>query len=173
MRTNDKRRRSRIVERRRGTRLDDVPDHRLLRRAEKRRVDEVARRRDEGEERPRHDPGAESGSVTRRNACVGLAYRSFAASRSRGSICSSATYSGSAMKGKKLYVIPETTANVEYRSPSSAPRMWRSRRSPITGPWSARMFSQASVRTRYVTKNGAMMLRRKRFLHGPARKAIQ
>ena len=47
-------------------------------------------------------PGADSGSVTRRNACVGLAYRSFAASSSRGSICSSETYSGSAMKGKKL-----------------------------------------------------------------------
>jgi hypothetical protein len=42
-----------------------------------------------------------------------------------------------------------------------------------TGPSSARMFSQASVRTRYVTKNGATMKSRKRLRHGPALKAIQ
>ena len=42
-----------------------------------------------------------------------------------------------------------------------------------TGPWSARMFSQAIVRTRYVTKNGATMASRKRLRHGPARNAIQ
>ena len=39
-----------------------------------------------------------------------LAYRSCAASISRWSICSSDTYSGSAMNGRKLYVMPATTA---------------------------------------------------------------
>ncbi len=40
---------------------------------------------------PATTPGIDSGSVTRRNAFGRLAYRSFAASISRGSICSSET----------------------------------------------------------------------------------
>ena len=51
---------------------------------------------------PATTPGSESGSVTRRNVLKLFAYRSCAASISRLSICSSDTYSGSAMKGKKL-----------------------------------------------------------------------
>ena len=51
---------------------------------------------------PAITPGIESGSVTRRKACQRLAYRSVAASMSRRSIFSSATYSGRAMNGRKL-----------------------------------------------------------------------
>jgi hypothetical protein len=40
-------------------------------------------------------------------------------------------------------------------------------------PSSARMFSHASVRMRYETKNGATMRSRKRFRQRPARNAIQ
>ena len=44
---------------------------------------------------------------------------------------------------------------------------------PTTKPWSARMFCQASVRIRYVTKNGAMIASRNRFFQRPPRNAIQ
>ena len=44
---------------------------------------------------------------------------------------------------------------------------------PTTNPSSARMFCQASVRIRYVTKKGAMMKRRSRFFQRPPRNAIQ
>ena len=42
--------------------LDDVPDHRLLGRAEQLGVDEVARSRDERQQRSRHDLGATAAS---------------------------------------------------------------------------------------------------------------
>ena len=42
-----------------------------------------------------------------------------------------------------------------------------------TNPWSARMVCHASVRIRYVTKNGATMTSRSRFFQRPPRKAIQ
>ena len=44
---------------------------------------------------------------------------------------------------------------------------------PTTNPSSARMFCQASVRIRYVTKKGAMMKSRSRFFQRPPRNAIQ
>jgi hypothetical protein len=69
--------------------------------------------------------------------------------------------------------MPATTANVVARSRPSEPSRWTSRRKPTTGPRSARMFCQASVRTRYVTKKGATMNSRKRFRQGPALNAIQ
>ena len=48
-----------------------------------------------------------------------------------------------------------------------------SRRTPTTEPWSARIDCHASVRIRYVTKNGAMMRRSRKFFHRPPRNAIQ
>ncbi len=51
--------------------------------ADERRRDELAERRDEDEQERGHDPGSESGSVTRRKAWVRLAPRSVAASSSR------------------------------------------------------------------------------------------
>jgi hypothetical protein len=47
-------------------------------------------------------PGAESGSVTRKNACQRLAPRSVAASSSRRSRLSSETKIGSATKGSQM-----------------------------------------------------------------------
>ena len=70
-------------------------------------------------------------------------------------------------------MIPAITAvDVARSRPSSAtsPRVWKS---PTTKPSSARMFCHASVRIRYVTKNGAMMKSRSRFFQRPPRKAIQ
>jgi hypothetical protein len=70
-------------------------------------------------------------------------------------------------------VIPAITAvEVASRRPSSAtrPMDWNTCR---TKPSSERMFCHASVRIRYVTKNGAMMKRSSRFFQRPPRKAIQ
>ena len=47
-------------------------------------------------------PGIESGSTTLVKASNLVAYRSFDASMSRGSICSSETYSGRIVNGSRL-----------------------------------------------------------------------
>ena len=51
---------------------------------------------------PATTPGSERVNVTRQNACQRLAYRSVAASISRLSSFSRATYSGRIMNGRKL-----------------------------------------------------------------------
>jgi len=77
------------------------------------------------------------------------------------------------MKGRKLYVMPAmTAADVASRRPSE-PRMWTSFNTDTTTPLSERIVSHASVRIRYVTKNGAMTSSRKRFFQRPPRNAIQ
>ena len=77
------------------------------------------------------------------------------------------------MKGRKLYVMPVTTAVEVASSLPSAPRTPRCLRTLTTGPWSARIVSQASVRIRYVTKKGPMMKSSRTFFQRPPRKAIQ
>ncbi len=70
-------------------------------------------------------------------------------------------------------MIPATTASDVARSRPSDPSTWIVCRKRTTGPWSARIVSQASVRIRYVTKNGPMMKSRSMFFQRPPRNAIQ
>ncbi len=69
--------------------------------------------------------------------------------------------------------MPAITATEVASSRPSGPSTWMSRRNPTTGPWSARMLSHASVRTRYVTNSGATIRIRNTFFQRPARNAIQ
>ena len=69
--------------------------------------------------------------------------------------------------------MPATTAiEVASRRPSW-PSRCRSRSVLTTSPLSERIVSHASVRIRYVTKNGAMITSRSRFFQRPPRNAIQ
>ena len=117
-------------------------------------------------------PGIDSGSVTLANARTGLAYRSLAASSSRGSSRSRLAYSGSTRNGRKLYVRPSTTAIGVASSRPSGPSRCTSRSSPTSAPLSDRMVFQASVRTRKLVNIGATTATSSRFFHRPAFCAI-
>ena len=114
----------------------------------------------------------DSGRVTRRNACTGLAYRSPAASSSRRSNRSRLAYSGSTRNGRKVYVRPSTTANgVASSRPSGASRC-TSRSRPTSTPLSDRIVFHASVRTRKLVNIGATTHTSSRFFQRPAFCAI-
>ena len=113
---------------------------------------------------PAKTPGRANGKVTLRNACQRLAYRSLAASMSFGSIFSSATYSGSTMNGRKLYVMPATTANAVPVTLTACGIRCASLSGPSTGPSSPRSTFQLIVRIRKLVKNGAMTRNSRKFL---------
>ncbi len=85
------------------------------------------------------------------------------------------------MNGRKLYVRPHTTASgvASTRSPAVMPsqlvtsRTCSELRAPTTGPPSARIVFQASVRIRKLVKNGAMTRISIRLRQRPARNAIR
>ncbi len=86
------------------------------------------------------------------------------------------------MKGRKLYVRPQTTASGVARNAVAAEvkpsQLVTSRtcsvlRAPTTGPPSARIVFQASVRIRKLVKNGAMTRISTTLRQRPARKAIR
>ena len=63
---------------------------------------------------PEMTPGRESGSVTRRNACTGVAPRSLAASSRLLSILASEVWICRIIKGMKLYTMPRMTAKLVW-----------------------------------------------------------
>ena len=114
-------------------------------------------------------PGYDSGRTTLRNACAFVAYRSFAASISRLSIRSSATYSGSAVNGMKLYDSPAiiATGRLQDAEPvrQQADVLERAR---TASPLSARMKFHITVRMMNETKNGTRISRNSVAFHRPA-----
>jgi len=102
----------------------------------------------------------------------GPAYRSWAASTSRRSTFSRATYTGSVMNGRNAYVMPAMTA-------IGVARMWNCSGSrpialsgPSTGPESPRMIFQLIVRSRKLVKKGATTRNSSRFLYRPPLNAM-
>jgi hypothetical protein len=121
---------------------------------------------------PATRPGTDSGRVTLAKVRTGPAYRSPAASSRRPSSFSRLAYSGSTMKGRKLYVSPATTATDVASSRPSGARIPTSRSTPTRAPLSDRIVFQASVRTRKLVNIGAMTHTSIRFFQRPAFSAI-
>jgi hypothetical protein len=91
---------------------------------------------------------------------------------SRLSIFSRATYRGSVMNGRKLYVMPAMTAAGVASSLNSSGRMPICLSGPSTSPESARMIFHEIVRSRKLVKNGAITRKSRTFLYWPPRNAI-
>ena len=113
-------------------------------------------------------PGAESGSVTRRNVCVGARVQVLRRLEQPRVDLLERHVERQRHEGEEVVGDPRDHGEGRVASrPPSAPSTWTSRRSRSPAPWSDRMLSHASVRTRYVTKNGATMKSRQRFRQGP------
>ena len=144
------RRGRRVVDQLEELRLDHVADHVLARRPEELGVDEVARRGNEREQRPGHDPGRRQRQRHAQECLRACSRRDPRPPRAGGaSICSSETYSGSAMNGQEVVGDPCDHGDGRREQPAVRRRGRGCHGGcPTTGPSSERMLSQASVRTR-------------------------